>query len=338
MLSNNISQELRLADYEHMRSTGNTRACFPEQSSLGSPHLQLPHKNVATIRLPPASAATFGPFGSNEAVPESEKTAKPVDTNIRIALLEQELRLCQVQLEEATRINTELTKSRQMEAERVLILTQELTHCERRTAKAEIAVEHLSELNVQIWTKVKQLEEPDQRISTLEKEIKRANDTAEMRLSLLKAEKQILSQDNEKLRLKLENAMDTILALSSLQGSASPNKKYGVAGQGSQTAGAKDPNQSLIDLLGDCLSPTKKVVTEEQTITLLNESDDPDDGNLIPQGERPQYSSDPFDSDFSNSSYIVRFKGVRDMTKHGRIIDTPSPVVIHVCALIDDLY
>ena len=243
---------------------------------------------------------------------------------IRVALLEQELRLCQVQLTEATRINAELTGLHSKEAERVFTLVQELAYCERRSAKAEIAVEYLSELNVQNSVHVKQHIEPDRRILTLEKELQNVKHDAEMRIAVLEIEKQSLSQDNEKLKSKLENAMDTILALFSNQEFIKTAKN--LDRQGSHSAGAKDQHNNLVDLMDDCLTPIKTHVNEEAT-TLLNDSYDPeDDDGVLPTVETPHVLSDSSHSDFSTSSYIVRFKGVRDMRTHGRIVNIPTVV------------
>lgn len=249
-----------------------------------------------------------------------------METAIRVALIEQELRLCQAQLTEATRINTELTGHHRTEITRVATLVQELAHCERRSAKAEIAVEHLSELHVQMLAKVKQHAEPDRRILTLEKQFQNVNHDAELRISVLELEVQSLSQDNEKLKSKLENAMDTVLALCALQGSVRTTKNPKI--NGSRAAGAKSQSKCLIDLVDDCFAPKENCMNEEQTTTLLNASNDPEDDheNIDPTIEPSRTLSDSSHSDFSNSSYIVRFKGVRDMRKHGSIVDTPTMV------------
>ena len=280
------------------------------------------------------------PPGFEGTVSESKHEPKPVETDIHVALLQQELQLHQLQLAEATRVNTELTGLQRAEAERIFVLVQELAHCERRTAKAEIAVEYLSELNVQISAKIKRLEEPDQRVCTLEKQLQNAKYDAEMRISVLEMEIQNLSQDNERFKSKLENAMDTIMAFSSLQERTITAQVSGIASRAAHTARRSDHHNNLIDLMDDCLTPVKNYMAEEQTTTLLDDSYDPDDDAPQSSIKKPQVPPDSFDSDFSNSSYIVRFKGIRDMTKGGIVMDTTTMVrnqsnpLVHVLRLI----
>lgn len=249
-----------------------------------------------------------------------------MESAVRMALLEQELRLCQVQLTGANRIKTELTDLHHKEQERVLTLVQELAHCERRAAKAEIAAEYFSELNVQMSAKMRRLAEPNDHILTLEKESQNAIHDAKLRNAVLELELRTVNQENEKLKAKLENAMDTVLALTLMRESTKQVKTSGI--KQAYAAKAKDQHNTLIDLMDDCLTPTKKHAMEEST-TLLNDSGDTDDGDdIVPTARPPQTLSQSNHSDFSNSSYIVRFKGVRDMRTHGAIVDAPKVNVV----------
>ena len=295
---------------------------FPVLSLHDSLDHQLPQDGNFQPR--PRTVPTIPP-GFEGTVPSPGHESKPSEMNvhIRVALLEQDLRIRHAQLDEAMRANAHLTKLHQKEGERVFALVQELNHCEQRTAKAEIAVEYLAGLNLQIAAQVKQHEEPDQQVSALQEQLKHANHDAESRISSLETEIQNLSQDNEKLKSKLENAMDTILILSSY---ASTVQTPNPASQAFHPVGTVPQHNNLIDLMDDCLTPIKSNPVEELTTTLLDESYDPDEDDIPALDETPKVSSDFFDSDFSNSSYIVRFKGIRDMTKEVVKSDKPSEV------------
>ena len=283
---------------------------------------QLPHDDNFPSR--PRTVPAIPP-GFEGNVPRPRHESKPSEMNIyiRVALLEQDLRDRYAQLDETLRANAHLSELQRTEAGRVFALVQELSQCERRAAKAEIAVEYLAELNAQIAAKVKQHGHPDKQMSILEERIKYANYESETRISALEMDIQNLSLHNEKLKSKLEHAMDTILALSSYAKTA---RGSNAASQAYQTLGSAAQHNNLIDLMDKSLPPTQKDPVEEQTATLPDEFYDPDEESAPAVVDTRQIPSESLDSDFSNSSYIVRFKGIRDMTKQLFTSEEPSEV------------
>ena len=301
-----------------------------------SQHHQFPYQIQQPYELlnsRPITAASVPP-GFEGIVTASQSSRM----DIRVALLEQELRHRHAQKTEtdhkASLLTIEverLTSLRHADAERVFVVVQELEHCERRTAKAEIGVEYLSERNVEIAAKLRNVEEPERRISALEEQVRRVNNDAEDRVSVLEMDIQGLNRDIEILKAKLENAMDTILTLSALP-KAPPTTKA------TQVFGAASHHNNLIDLMDDSLTPTSYGSNGDHT-TLLDESYDPEEEVWPPKAHVPQAISESFGSDYSNSSYIVRFKGIRDMTKPAENEDTPSfvsPSFVVICFNDDD--
>ena len=243
--------------------------------------------------------------------------------HVRVALLEQELMHRNSQLEETLRENARLSQLHRDETVKVFELVRELQHCERRAAKADIAVEYFAELNVQLASKMKQNQEPDGRVSALKEELQRSSHESQESIRALEMKLHNLGLENEKLTSKLDCAMSIIIALSSVAvSSRNSNPAKSIA---SPVARAVHHN-NLIDLMDDCLTPTQQIPAEDPSTTLLDDIEGLEEYDVSPAIERFPSMSDSFNSDFSNSSYIVRFKGIRDMTKENAVSVSPPRI------------